>query len=57
MYIQKQTGKTAALRRCWAAVVLTGTGVITDDPLFIDGPNNDLRLQPTSPCIDTGVIV
>ena len=35
----------------------SGTGVITSDPLFIDGPNDDYRLRPTSPCIDTGVLV
>ena len=35
----------------------TGTGVITSDPLFIDGDNGDLRLRPDSPCIETGTII
>ena len=35
----------------------TGTGVITSDPLFVDAPNDDLRLRPTSPCIDVGTLV
>ena len=32
----------------------TGTGNINANPLFADGANGDLHLQPTSPCIDTG---
>ena len=31
----------------------TGIGNINEDPLFIN-PDNDLHLQKTSPCIDTG---
>lgn len=38
-------------------VVPTGTGVITSDPLFVDAPNGNFNLRPTSPCIDTGTIV
>lgn len=35
----------------------TGAGVITSNPLFIDPVNYDFRLRPTSPCIDTGVLL
>lgn len=35
----------------------SGTGVITSDPLFIDAPNGNFNLRPTSPCIDAGEIV
>lgn len=42
---------------------LTNQGVdtegnnITDDPLFLDITNGNIRLQPTSPCIDRGTVV
>lgn len=32
-----------------------GTGVITDDPLFIDASNGNFRLRPDSPCLNAGV--
>ncbi len=32
----------------------TGTGNISLDPLFMDAPNGDFRLQPSSPCINAG---
>lgn len=35
----------------------TGTGVITSDPLLVDADNDNFNLRPTSPCIDTGVLV
>lgn len=35
----------------------TGTGNITDDPLFVDPTTANFDLQPTSPCIDAGVIL
>lgn len=35
----------------------SGTGVITSDPLFVDAPNYDFRLRPSSPCINTGVLI
>ena len=31
-----------------------GIGNIDQDPLFVDPANDDLRLQPTSPCVDAG---
>ena len=46
------------------AVALTSSGSptveqnnITTDPLFVDLPNLDFRLRPSSPCIDTGTIL
>lgn len=35
----------------------SGTGVITSDPLFVDAANSNFNLRPTSPCIDTGILV
>jgi hypothetical protein len=32
----------------------TGAGNITNDPAFIDWQNNDFRLTPNSPCINSG---
>ncbi|MCP4606840.1 MAG: hypothetical protein GY847_41090 [Proteobacteria bacterium] len=32
----------------------TGDAIINDNPLFIDSTEGDFRLQPCSPCIDTG---
>ncbi|MEQ8628817.1 T9SS type A sorting domain-containing protein [Ekhidna sp.] len=32
----------------------SGTNTITDDPLFFDGPNYDLRIQHCSPATDAG---
>jgi hypothetical protein len=31
-----------------------GTGCISENPLYIDAPTGNYRLQPTSPCIDAG---
>lgn len=31
-----------------------GTGDITSDPLFVDAPNSNFNLRPSSPAIDTG---
>jgi parallel beta-helix repeat protein len=31
-----------------------GPGDISADPLYVDEPNGDFHLQPTSPCIDSG---
>lgn len=35
----------------------TGTGVITTDPLYVDRANHNIRLRPTSPCLDAGVVI
>ena len=32
----------------------TGSGVVSQDPRFVDGPARDLRLRWDSPCIDAG---
>lgn len=32
-----------------------GTGSIDADPLFVDPDNDNFNLQPSSPCIDTGI--
>lgn len=37
--------------------VPSGTGNITSDPLFVDSANDNFNLRPTSPCIDTGVLL
>lgn len=37
--------------------VPSGTGNITDDPLFIDAGNDDFRLQLTSPCRGAGGLI
>lgn len=35
----------------------SGTANITTDPLFADADNDNFNLRPTSPCIDTGVLI
>jgi len=35
----------------------TASGGITADPLFIDATNSDFRVQASSPCINTGMII
>lgn len=37
--------------------VPAGTGNITSDPLFVDAANNNLNLQPASPCVNTGTLL
>jgi len=32
----------------------SGSGIIGQNPLFVDAPNGNFRLQPNSPCIDAG---
>lgn len=34
-----------------------GTGSISSDPLFVDVTTQNFNLRPSSPCIDTGVII
>jgi hypothetical protein len=36
---------------------VSGIGVITADPLFIDPANNNYNLSPSSPCIDAGTLI
>jgi len=38
---------------CGGCTVL-GADDLTVDPVFVDGPNADFRLDPDSPCIDAG---
>jgi len=35
----------------------TESGNITTDPLFVDEDNGNFNLRPTSPCIDTGILI
>ena len=44
---------------CWynAGETLSGTGDVTDDPLFTNEAGHDYTLQETSPCIDAGTDV
>ncbi len=37
-----------------SGAILSGTGNITDNPLFADTTNNDFHLTAPSPCIDAG---
>jgi len=37
--------------------IISGTGVITADPIFIDPANNNYNLSPSSPCIDAGTLI
>lgn len=37
--------------------VPSGSNNITSDPLFVDPSNSNFNLRPTSPCLDTGIIV
>ena len=39
---------------CTPTLPTDGVGNITNAPLFVDYASGDLRLQPDSPCIDTG---
>ena len=36
---------------------VSGTGVITSDPLFIDAATNNYNLSSSSPCIDAGTLI
>ena len=39
---------------CCLSIAFEGEGNIVADPLFVDEASGNFRLQPTSPCIDTG---
>lgn len=42
----------------FSSVPTTGwTGTISSDPLFVDAPNANFSLRPTSPAIDAGVLI
>lgn len=49
-----QVAGPADLNYSCSSQSLTGTGNITDDPLFVDLMSHDYNLQSDSPCIDTG---
>jgi hypothetical protein len=40
---------------CCTTPPLSGDGMITDEPQFVNWAGGDFHLQPTSPCIDTGL--
>lgn len=44
----------AGLERCCVIPVVNGTGNITNDPALIDLTGGNYRLQPNSPCMNTG---
>lgn len=52
--IQLRQGASASVT--WSTVMggFAGAGNLASDPLFLDGPNGDLRLRAESPCIDAG---
>jgi hypothetical protein len=54
-----EAGRYSGTYSCFYSVTSppSGTGNITSDPQMIDPDNDDFRLRPTSPCIDTGTIV
>jgi len=37
--------------------VPAGTNNITADPLFVDAANANFNLRPSSPCLDTGILI
>ncbi len=47
-------GGTMQLNYTCSGDMLSGTGNITDDPMFLNPQNDDFNLQAGSPCIDTG---
>ena len=47
-------GNTPTVTYCDVEGGYPGTGNIDDNPSFVDPENGDFRLQPGSPCIDTG---
>jgi len=49
------TGNTLTITYSNIDSVISGTGNIRQNPLFIDVSNNDFHLLPNSPCIDTGI--
>jgi len=45
---------SGAMTNCASFNVNTTGATITSDPQFVDSPNGDLRLRPSSPCINAG---
>ncbi len=39
---------------CTTPLPSSGDGNFASDPMFVDYPNGNLRLQPNSPCVDAG---
>ena len=44
----------ATIRYSCTSPLPNGTGNISEDPMFVDSANGNFRLQPGSPCIDSG---
>jgi hypothetical protein len=48
------SSKIPSVTYCDIAGGYTGTGNINGDPEFLDAANRDLRIMPSSPCVDVG---